>query len=75
MAAVASMTGFASASFPSSLGTLTAELKSVNARFLDLTLRVADDLRQFEGSAREALSARVTRGKARAKRRASTPTH
>jgi len=63
MAAVASMTGFASASFPSSLGTLTAELKSVNARFLDLTLRVADDLRQFEGAAREALSARLTRGK------------
>jgi len=63
MAAVASMTGFASASFPSSLGTLTAEVKSVNARFLDLTLRVADDLRQFEGAAREALSARITRGK------------
>jgi uncharacterized protein (TIGR00255 family) len=63
MAAVASMTGFASASFPSSLGTLTAELKSVNARFLDLTLRVADDLRQFEGAAREALNVRITRGK------------
>jgi uncharacterized protein (TIGR00255 family) len=63
MAVVASMTGFASASFPSSLGTLTAELKSVNARFLDLTLRVADDLRQFEGAAREALNARITRGK------------
>ena len=63
MAAVASMTGFASASHPSPLGTLTAELKSVNARFLDLTLRVADELRQFEGAARETLNARIARGK------------
>ncbi len=63
MASVASMTGFASASRASSLGTLTAELKSVNARFLDLTLRVADELRQFEGAVRETLSARIARGK------------
>ena len=63
MASVASMTGFASANCASSIGTLTAELKSVNARFLDLTLRVADELRQFEGTAREALSARIARGK------------
>ncbi len=63
MATVASMTGFATASVPSPLGALTAELKSVNARFLDLTLRIADELRQFEGAARETLSARIARGK------------
>jgi uncharacterized protein (TIGR00255 family) len=63
MAAVASMTGFASASAPSSLGALSAELKSVNARFLDLTLRMADELRQFEGAVRETLAARIARGK------------
>lgn len=63
MATVASMTGFANASGASSLGTLTAELKSVNARFLDLTLRVAEELRQFEGTVRETLSARIARGK------------
>jgi uncharacterized protein (TIGR00255 family) len=63
MASVASMTGFATASCASSLGTLSAELKSVNARFLDLTLRVADELRQFEGAVRETLSARIARGK------------
>mgnify|MGYP005812338071 CR=1 FL=1 len=63
MAAVASMTGFSSASAPSSLGMLSAELKSVNARFLDLTLRMGDDLRQLEGMVRETLAARIARGK------------
>ncbi len=63
MATVASMTGFASASGPCALGTLTAELKSVNARFLDLTLRVADELRAFEGAVRETIAGRIARGK------------
>lgn len=63
MAAVASMTGFASTSRPTALGSVTIELKAVNARFLDLTLRMADDLRQFESTVREAICARLSRGK------------
>ncbi len=63
MAAAASMTGFANASAPSPLGIVTAEVRAVNARFLDLTLRLADDLRPFENALREVLTARIVRGK------------
>ena len=37
--AVASMTGYAVTSAPTDLGTVTLECRSVNSRFLDLTLR------------------------------------
>jgi uncharacterized protein (TIGR00255 family) len=60
---VASMTGFAAASESTPLGSVTVELKSVNSRFLDLTLRVPDDLRHLEGAFREQVSARLARGK------------
>jgi uncharacterized protein (TIGR00255 family) len=63
MAAVASMTGFAVANRETSLGVVAVEIKSVNSRFLDLTLRVADDLRAFEQAVREAIGARLARGK------------
>lgn len=57
------MTGFASASRPTPLGTLTVELRSVNSRFLDLNLRVADELRGFETILRESIGATIARGK------------
>jgi len=57
------MTGFASASRPIPLGLLHVELRSVNGRFLDLTLRVADELRAFEPLLRESLGAAFARGK------------
>ena len=38
--AVASMTGYAVASGATPLGTVTLECRSVNSRFLDLTLRL-----------------------------------
>jgi uncharacterized protein (TIGR00255 family) len=63
MKPVASMTGFAVASRPTSLGPVTIELKSVNSRFLDLSLRYPDELRSVEQALREAISARVNRGK------------
>jgi uncharacterized protein (TIGR00255 family) len=63
MAAVASMTGFAISSAASPLGVVTAEIRSVNARFLELTLRLADELRPFEAALREAIAARIARGK------------
>ncbi len=77
MAAIASMTGFAMASRASTLGTIAVELRSVNSRFLDLTVRVADDLRAAEAAVREAVTARVARGKVECRvslqRQAATP--
>ncbi len=57
------MTGYAAASLESSRGALTLELRSVNSRFLDLQFRVADELRAAEPLLRQALSARLARGK------------
>ncbi|MDL2059161.1 YicC/YloC family endoribonuclease [Mesosutterella sp. AGMB02718] len=63
MAAVSSMTGYATVQAPSPAGLLTIELRSVNFRFLDLALKLPDELRQLEGPIREAIGARVHRGK------------
>lgn len=57
------MTGYAAITRETSAGTLTIELKSVNSRFLDLQFRINDDLRALEPSLREAIMARVVRGK------------
>ncbi len=42
---------------------LTVELKSVNSRYLDLSFKLADELRAYEGKLRELISARIKRGK------------
>jgi uncharacterized protein (TIGR00255 family) len=60
---ISSMTGYAAASADTGRGTLGIELRSVNGRFLDVSLRVAEDLRALEPMLREALSARLARGK------------
>jgi uncharacterized protein (TIGR00255 family) len=57
------MTGYAAASAESPRGRLSLELRSVNARFLDLQFRVAEELRAREPALRELVSARVSRGK------------
>ena len=57
------MTGYAVSSRESESGTLTLELRSVNSRFLDLQFRMNDDLRALEPVLREAITARVARGK------------
>jgi uncharacterized protein (TIGR00255 family) len=56
------MTGYAAASADSPRGRLTLELRSVNARFLDLQFRVAEELRALEPALRETIVARVARG-------------
>ena len=58
-----SMTGYAAVSSEISGGTLNIELRSVNSRYLDIQFRVADELRVLESGIREAIGARVTRGK------------
>jgi uncharacterized protein (TIGR00255 family) len=57
------MTGYAVASRETGAGTVTIELKSVNSRFLDLQFRINDELRALEPVLREAIMARVNRGK------------
>lgn len=57
------MTGFASAARPTALGQLTLELRSVNSRFLDVSLKMPDDLRSAEGAVREAIATQLSRGK------------
>ena len=57
------MTGYAVATRETSAGTLTVELKSVNSRFLDLQFRINDEFRALEPALREALMARLQRGK------------
>ena len=60
---ICSMTGYAVTTHETSSGTLTIEVKSVNSRFLDLQFRINDDLRALEPVLREAIMARLTRGK------------
>jgi uncharacterized protein (TIGR00255 family) len=64
---IQSMTGYAAASAPLSAdgahGMLSIELRSVNARFLDLQFRISDELRALEPMLRELIGARVSRGK------------
>jgi uncharacterized protein (TIGR00255 family) len=62
-AMIYSMTGFAVASAELDTGSLTLELRSVNSRYLDLQLRMPDEMRAFEPALREAISAQSTRGK------------
>ncbi len=58
-----SMTGFAVAQQDTATGTLLVELRSVNHRYLELHLRMDDTLRTFEPKIREAIAARLGRGK------------
>lgn len=60
---IQSMTGYAAVSAPTARGMLSLELRSVNSRFLDLQLRVPDELRSLEPVLRELLAARLARGK------------
>ncbi|HEX6529942.1 MAG TPA: YicC/YloC family endoribonuclease [Burkholderiales bacterium] len=60
---VQSMTGYAQAAAGSPRGTLSLELRSVNSRFLDVVFRIPDELRALEPGLREAITARITRGK------------
>jgi uncharacterized protein (TIGR00255 family) len=60
---IRSMTGFARRERQGPWGTLTCELRSVNHRYLELSLRLPDDLRGLENDARQLLSANLRRGK------------
>jgi uncharacterized protein (TIGR00255 family) len=57
------MTGFARCERQGSWGTLACELRAVNHRYLELSLRLPDDLRGVEGEARQLLGTELRRGK------------
>jgi uncharacterized protein (TIGR00255 family) len=60
---ILSMTGFASVTSEHPLGMLSVELRALNHRYLDVQLRLPEELRTLEGVVRERLAARVVRGK------------
>jgi uncharacterized protein (TIGR00255 family) len=60
---IRSMTGFARRERQGPWGTLTCELRSVNHRYLELSLRLPDDLRGLENDVRQLLSGSLRRGK------------
>lgn len=60
---IRSMTAFASAERGTAWGTLSAELRAVNHRYLEFSLRAPDDLRGLESTIRERIATRVQRGK------------
>ena len=58
-----SMTAFANGDVQTSFGRFTCEMRSVNQRFLDITIRQPDFLRKSEGDIRKLLSQHLNRGK------------
>ncbi len=60
---IRSMTAFARGERQTRWGTLSAELRAVNHRYLEFSLRAPDDLRGLEPILRERVNARVQRGK------------
>ena len=58
-----SMTGYATVTAELSGGVLGVELRTVNSRYLDIQFRLPDELRMLESGIREAIGARLSRGK------------
>ena len=58
-----SMTGFARREARGDFGVLVWEARSVNHRYLDMSLRLPEELRALESECRERIAAQVKRGK------------
>jgi uncharacterized protein (TIGR00255 family) len=58
-----SMTGFAAAAREFEYGAITVEVRTVNHRYLEIQLRLPDELRGLETTLREAVVAQISRGK------------
>ena len=70
---IRSMTAFASGERATAGGTLGCELRAVNHRFLEIGMRLPDELRALEPALRERIAARVARGKLDLTLRLRTP--
>jgi uncharacterized protein (TIGR00255 family) len=60
---ILSMTGFAAVAAELPGCSLTVELRSVNHRYLDLQVRLPDELRSIESAVRDVLAVQLKRGK------------
>jgi uncharacterized protein (TIGR00255 family) len=60
---IRSMTAFASGERTTPWGTLSCELRSVNHRFLEIGVRMPDELRVLEPQLRERIAGKISRGK------------
>lgn len=60
---ILSMTGYAFASKELDGASLTLELRAVNHRYLDVQLRMPEELRPFESAMRDVINAELQRGK------------
>ena len=60
---IRSMTAFARQEAESTLGSLSWEIRSVNHRYLEASIRLPDELRAAESAVRERLNVRLGRGK------------
>jgi uncharacterized protein (TIGR00255 family) len=58
-----SMTGFARVENESEVGHLAIELRAVNHRYLEISPRMPEELRSFEGQLRSAIQKQLARGK------------
>ena len=58
-----SMTAFAAAEIETDIASFQCELRSVNHRYLDLSLRLPEDLRTAEPRFRELIAGKLARGK------------
>ncbi|MBB3227807.1 uncharacterized protein (TIGR00255 family) [Luteibacter sp. Sphag1AF] len=57
------MTAYASAEHAGPSGLLTCELRTVNHRYLEISPRLPEDMRNFEGALRERIAGKLSRGK------------
>ncbi|MCW9024704.1 MAG: YicC family protein [Gammaproteobacteria bacterium] len=60
---VRSMTAFSRQECSGKFGSLTLELRTVNHRFLDIALRLPEEVRSLESRIREQISGQLSRGK------------
>lgn len=60
---IRSMTGFARRERQGSWGTLTCELRTVNHRYLEVSLRLPDEIKALDGDIRQAIGGALRRGK------------
>lgn len=58
-----SMTAYSQSAISTEIGELSCELRSVNHRYLDVAPRMPEELRLHEGAIREAIAAKLTRGR------------
>jgi len=60
---IKSMTAYASREKDLDIGTISCELRSVNHRYSDITLKIPDTLRFLEASVRTMIAEKISRGK------------